>query len=91
MRRPASTALGVAHNKSDTSAAHAKIGERSMLGAGAAMAGWIPAPTISEVGQEWRLGQHGNVRNSIEASQGGVAHLRGLSAAVVARGGAHRR
>jgi hypothetical protein len=30
------------------------------------------------VGQERRLGQHGNLGNPIEASRGGVAHRRGV-------------
>jgi hypothetical protein len=41
----------------------------------------IPAPAIDEVGRGWWLGQHGEVVDSIEASQGGVAHRRALSAA----------
>jgi hypothetical protein len=34
--------------------------------------------SISEVGRERQLGQHGNVGNPIEASRGGVAHQRGV-------------
>jgi hypothetical protein len=48
-------------------------------GAGAAVAGRIPVPAVSEVGRERRLGQHGFVGNSIEASRGGVAHRDTLS------------
>jgi hypothetical protein len=54
-------------------------------GAGAVVAGWIPVLTVGEVGQGWQLGRHGNVGNPIEESQGGVAHWRGLLAAVAAR------
>jgi hypothetical protein len=45
------------------------------------VAGWISAPAVDEVGWGWWLGQHSEVVDSIEASQGGVAHQRGLSAA----------
>jgi hypothetical protein len=81
MRRPVGTASGVAHDKSivgaahDKSivgAAHAKTGERSAPRAGAAVADRILASAIGEVGRERRLGQHGSVGNSIEASRGGA-------------------
>jgi hypothetical protein len=55
------------------------------LGARVAVVGRISALAIGEVGWGRRLGQHSNVGNPIEACQGGVAHRRGLSAAVVAR------
>jgi hypothetical protein len=44
------------------------------------VAGRIPSPAINEVGRGWRLRQHGEVVDSIEATQGRVAHRRGLSA-----------
>jgi hypothetical protein len=81
MRRPVGTASGVAHDKSivvaahDKSivgAAHAKTGERSTPRAGAAVVDRVLASAIGEVGRERRLGQHDNVGNSIEASQGGA-------------------
>jgi hypothetical protein len=74
-----------AHDKSGAGTTHAKIGERSVLGAGTRVAGWIPASVVGEVGWEQQLGQDGNVGNSIEASRGGVAHRRGLSAVVAAQ------
>jgi hypothetical protein len=44
----------------------------------AAVSDRIPVTIAGEVGQEQRLGQHGNVGNLIEASRGGVAHRRGV-------------
>jgi hypothetical protein len=49
--------------------------------------GWIPAPAIGKVGQEWWLGQHGNTGNSIEASQGGVDPRKTMSAVAQYRWG----
>jgi hypothetical protein len=75
----------VAHDKFGACRAHTKAGERSVPRAWAAVAGRIPVPVISEVDQERWLGQHDNVGNLIDESQGGVAHRRGLSAALAAR------
>jgi hypothetical protein len=55
----------------------AKVGEWVSAKNGAAMSGWIPTSSTGEVARGWRLGRHGKVGNSIEASQGGVAHRRG--------------
>jgi hypothetical protein len=44
----------------------------------AVVSGQILVSTVGQVGREQRLGQHGNVGNPIEASQGGVAHRRGV-------------
>jgi hypothetical protein len=49
------------------------------------MVGWIPVSAVDEVGRGWRLGQHGEVVDSIEASRGGVVHRRGLSVVAAAR------
>jgi hypothetical protein len=49
------------------------------------VAGQIPASANGKVDRGWQLGQHGVVGSSIGVSQGGVAHRRGLSAAVMAQ------
>jgi hypothetical protein len=38
------------------------------------VAGRIPTFVAGEVGQGWRLGQHGKEGNSIEVHRGGEAH-----------------
>jgi hypothetical protein len=43
-------------------------------GAGAAMAGQIPVTVTGKVGRGWRLGQHGEVGDPLEAHLGGKAH-----------------
>jgi hypothetical protein len=45
----------------------------------------IPVSTDGEVDRGQRLGQHGDMGSSIGVSRTGVAHRRGLSAAVAAR------
>jgi hypothetical protein len=54
-------------------------------GVGAAVASWILAPAVDEVGWGRRLGQHGEMGISFAAHRRGYPHRRGLSTAVAAR------
>jgi hypothetical protein len=83
--QPAGTPPDAAHRTGDGTRPTRRQGRGSTSGAGAAMADRILASAIDEVGRGQRLGQHGEVVDSIEASRGGVAHRRGLSVAAAAR------
>jgi hypothetical protein len=80
--RPAGTALGAAQYRCWRGPRGGRGG--SGVRSRAAVADRIPASANNEVDQGRQLGQHGAVGSSIGVSQGGVAHRRGLSAAVTA-------